>query len=119
MFFDEIHQAVHGFRFGDVELDRCFADVEVDLAGCAADVAEIRVRHLTGAIYDAAHDGNLDSLEMLGARLDAAGHGLEVEQRPTAGRAGDIIGLKGTATRRLQDVVGQAQRLARARLTAD
>jgi hypothetical protein len=29
---DQVHEAVHSFGFGDVELDRGLADVEVDLA---------------------------------------------------------------------------------------
>ena len=48
------------------------ADVEVDLAGRAADVAEVRVGHFARAVHDAAHDGDLHALEMLGARFDAA-----------------------------------------------
>ena len=35
---------------GDVELRRCLADVEVDLARRAADAAEIRIRHFARAI---------------------------------------------------------------------
>ena len=81
---DQVHQAVHGFRFGNVELHYGLSDVEVDLARRAADVAEIRIRHLARAIHDAAHDRNLHTLEMLRAGFNAAGDGLEVEEGAAA-----------------------------------
>ena len=105
MLTDEVHQAVHGFRLGNVEFHRCLADVEVDLARRAADVAEVRIRHFAWAVHDAAHDGNFDTLEMLGAGFDTAGNGLQVEERATARGAGNVIGLKRPATGRLQNVV--------------
>ena len=37
----------------------------------------------------------------------------KIEERPTAGRAGDVIGLEDPRARRLQNVVAQAKRLAR------
>ena len=52
---------------GMLNLTAVFADVEVDLAGRAADVAEIGVGHFAGAVDDAAHDGNFDPFQMLGA----------------------------------------------------
>ena len=45
---DEVHQPIHGLGFGDVEFDGRLADVEIDLAGRAAHVAEIRVGHFAG-----------------------------------------------------------------------
>ena len=56
---------------------------------------------------------------MLGAGLDAAGDGLQVEEGATAGGAGHVIGLERAAARGLQDVVSQPQGLARARFAAD
>ena len=109
MLADEVHEAVHGIGFGDVELDGGLADVEVDLAGRAAHVAEVRVRHLAGAVHDAAHDGDLHAFEVLGAGLDARGDGLEVEERAPAARAGHVVGLEAAATGGLEDVVGEAQ----------
>src|ERR1035438_4520921 len=45
VFLDKVHEAVHGLGFGDVELDGLLADVEVDLAGRTAHIAEVCVRH--------------------------------------------------------------------------
>ena len=53
---DELHQRVAGALHGDGALDHLLAHVQVDLAGGAADVAEVRVRHLAGAVHDAPHD---------------------------------------------------------------
>ena len=86
-----------------------FADVEIDFAGRAADVAKIRVGHFAGAVDDAAHDGDFHAFEMLRARFDARGDGLQIEQRAPADWAGDVIGLETAATRRLQNIVGQPQ----------
>src|SRR5439155_15655433 len=90
----------------------------IDLAGRAADVAEIRVCHLAWTVHDAAHDRDLDAFEMLRAVFDARRDGLEIEQSAAARRTGDVIGLERTTARRLQNVVRQPQRLARARLAA-
>ena len=98
--------------FGNVEFHRRLADVEVDLAGRAADVAEIGVGHFAGAVDDAAHDGDLHALEVVGRGLDAGGGGLEIEERAAAGGAGDVIGLENAAAGRLQDVVGEPERCA-------
>ena len=97
----------------------CLADVKVDLARRAAHVAEIRVRHFAGAVHDAAHDGDLHALEMLRARLDARGDGLQIEQRPPAARARDVIGLEAAATGGLQNIISQPQRLSAARFAAN
>ena len=61
----------------------------------------------------------LHAFQMRGALLDARGHGLQIEQRPAAGRAGHVIGLEAAAAGRLQNVVGQTQALARARFAAN
>ena len=112
VFADQVLEALDGFGFGDVEFHRGLADVEVDLAGRAADVAEIGVGHFAGAVDDAAHDGDFDALEVDGGRLDARGGGLQIEERAAAGGAGDVIGLEDAGAGRLEDVVGEAQRLA-------
>ena len=57
-------------------------------------------------------------LRCSGACLDARGHGLEVEQRATATRARDVIGLEAAATCCLQNVVSQPQRHARTSFAA-
>ena len=54
---------------------------------------------------------------MLGAILDARRDSLQIKKRPAAGWAGHVIGLETAASRRLQNVVSQAQTLSRARFT--
>ena len=72
----------------------CFADVEIDLAGRAADVTEIGVGHFTGAVHDATHDGDLHALEMRSGGPDPRGGGLQVEQRAAATRARHVFRLE-------------------------
>src|SRR5579862_4098909 len=89
---DELDQPLVGFTGGDAARDLLLAHVEVHPARRGADVAEVGVGHLTGAVDDAAHDGNTHAWQMGGARLDAIGGAFQVEQRPSATRAGDVIG---------------------------
>ena len=89
------------------------------MPGRAADVAEIRVGHLARAVDDAAHDGDLDALQVPGLRADALRRRLEVEERPAAARAGDELGLGDAGAGALQDVVGEPQRAGRVRLGLD
>ncbi len=51
--------------------------------------------------------------------FDARGDGLQIEQRAAATRARDVIGLERAAAGRLQNVVGEPQRLPAARFAAD
>src|SRR5690242_934669 len=50
---DQVHQALVRHFHGDAFLHAFFADVEVDLSRASADIAEVRVRHLSGAVHDA------------------------------------------------------------------
>src|SRR5205823_3220691 len=88
---DEIDQPLNCLPLRDVKLDRGLADVEVDLAWRAADVAEIGIGHFAGAVDDAAHDGDFHAFEMLSAGLDAGGDGLQIKQSAATGWASDII----------------------------
>ena len=99
MLTNQINEPFDCVGLGDVEFDRRLADVEVDLAGRAAHVAEICVRHFARTVHDAAHNGDFHTLEMFRARLDASGDGLQVEQRPSARWTRDVIGLERTTTR--------------------
>src|SRR6266567_1840860 len=82
---NQVHAPVHRLDFGDIEFNGGLADVEIDFARGAANVTEVGVRYLAGAIDDAAHDGDFDALEMLGARFDSGGDGLEIEEGAPAG----------------------------------
>ena len=85
---------------GMLNFTACLADVEIDLARRAADVAEIGVGHFAGAVHDAAHDGDLHALEMRGRGFDFRGRGLEIEERAAAARAGHVVGLENARRRR-------------------
>src|SRR5690606_17245639 len=104
---DEGDEAVVGLVLGQVILHAGLADVEIDFSGSAADVAEIGVGHLAGAVYDAAHDGDFDAFEVSGAGADALGGGLQVEEGASAGGAGDEFGLGDAGAGALEDVVGE------------
>src|SRR5437762_13275192 len=119
MLAHQIHEAIHGFRFGDVEFHGGLADVEIDLAGRAADVTEIRVGHFSGSIHNATHDGDLHALEMPRPFFDASGDGLEIEERSNARWTGDEIGFETATTRGLQNVIRQPQRLTVTRLASN
>jgi len=79
MLADQVFQSIDCFGFGDIEFHRCLANVEIHLAGRAANVSKIRIRHFTGAIHYAAHDGDLYSFEMRGRSFDFCGCGLQIE----------------------------------------
>ena len=85
------------------------ADVKIHFSRGAADVAEIRVRHLAGTIHDAAHDGDLHALEMRSGRFDFRGRRLEIEERPSATWAGDIVRLEDPGAGCLENVVSEPQ----------
>ena len=82
MFLDQIDEAVHRFGFGNIEFDRLFANVKIDLAGRTADITEIRIRHFAGSIHDATHDRDLHAFQVRRARLDPRRHRLQIKQRP-------------------------------------
>ena len=112
MFANQILQSFNRFGLGNVELHRRLADVKIHFPGRAADVTEIRIGHFAGAVHDASHDRDLHSLQVDGRGFDPRGRGLQIEERPAAGRAGDIVGLENPGASRLENVVRQAQGLA-------
>ena len=113
MFTDQVLQTIHCFCFGNVEFHCGLADVEIHFAGRAADVAEIRIGHFAGTVHDASHDRDLYAFQVQGGCFNFRCRGLQIEQRPSAGRAGDIISLENARAGCLQDVVRQAERLSR------
>jgi hypothetical protein len=104
---NERNQPFIGDRCRHPLFDALLADVEVHLTGRAADVAEVGIGHLAGAIDDAAHDRNLDALEMAGLALNALRRLLQIEKRPAAGGAGDELGLREAHPCSLQQIEGQ------------
>src|SRR6056297_1448070 len=79
VFLDQIDEPVHRLVFRDVELHGFFADVEIDLAGGPAHIAEIGVGHFPGPIDDAAHHGDSNALEVTGRFADLLRGRLEIE----------------------------------------
>ena len=117
MFANQILQPIDRFYLGNVELHRRLADVEIHFPRRAADVAKIGIRHLAWAVYNASHDRDLYALQMHCCGFNACGRGLQIEERPSTGRAGDVVGLENPGASRLEDVVGQSQGLTRSMLT--
>ena len=112
MLFDEVDESVDGFVFGNVEFHRFFADVEVDLAGGASDVAEVSIGHLSRSVDDAAHHRDANSFEVSGRFANALGRCLEVKERATTAGTGDIVGFENAGSAGLENVVGKAERLS-------
>ena len=73
VFANEVDEALVSVGGGDVAGYHFFADEEGDLVLAPADVAEVGVGHLAGAVHDAAHHGDLESLQVGGAVLDPLG----------------------------------------------
>src|SRR5690606_24817472 len=117
--FDEVDEALDGLVFGDVELHRFPAYVEVDLAGGSADVAEVGVGHFTGTVDDAAHHRDAHALEMAGGLADLLGGRLQVEESTTAARTGHVVGFENAGSRRLEDIVAEPERLSGRLLALD
>ena len=113
MLANQIFESIDGFCFGNIEFHCGLAYVKIHFAGRAADVAEIRIGHFAGTVYDTSHNCDLYALQVRGGCFDFRCRGLEIKQRPSAGWTRDIIGLENPGTRCLQNVVGQSQRLSR------
>ena len=92
--FDQVNQPFHGIRLGDVEFDGGFADVQIDFIWRAAHIPKIRVRHFAGTIHNASHNSDLDPFEVVGGGPDPRGRLLQVEQRSSAGRTGNVVRFK-------------------------
>ena len=112
MLTDQINEPVDGFVFRDIEFHGRFADVEIDLSGGSADVAEIGIGHFAGSIDDAAHHGDADPLEVTGGGADFLGGGLQIEEGTAAAWAGHVVGFEDADTGGLKDIVGKAEALA-------
>ena len=105
--FDQINEGLNGFCCGNAFLDAFLSDVEVDLVRGPAYVSEIGVRHFSRAVDDAAHDCDLNALEVPGFVFDTLSGRLEIEKGPAAGRAGDKFSFGDAALGSLEDVIGK------------
>ena len=94
MLADEVDESLDSFSLWNVEFDGLLADIEVDLAGGASNIAEVRICHFARAIDDATHDGNTNAFEMPGCCSDLLSGVLEVEKGSAAGWTGDVVGFE-------------------------
>mmetsp|Transcript_18965 Transcript_18965/g.48520 ORF Transcript_18965/g.48520 Transcript_18965/m.48520 type:complete len:498 (+) Transcript_18965:325-1818(+) len=99
---DQLDKGVARLLVRDGTLHDRFADIEVDLARRAADVAEVGVGHLAGAVDDAAHDRDRDAGQVARALGDLRCHLLQVEERAAAAGARDELRLHRPHARALQ-----------------
>ena len=85
MRFDEFNK----FFIGNVARNRLlntgFPDVQVDFVRPSTHITEIGVGHFTGAIDEAAHNRNFDTLQMPGVGFDVRGGGLKVKKGAASG----------------------------------
>ena len=73
MFPDKIHQSIDSLRLRNVKLQRLLADIQIDLAGGSAHIAEVRIRHFAGPIHDATHYRDFYPFEVVCGGLDPSG----------------------------------------------
>ena len=107
MLLNQRNEAVNGFGLRYAGGDTFLADVEIDFSRCAADVAEIGVRHFARSVYDAAHDSDGHAVEVRSAGFDFAHGFLDVVKRTTAARAGDVFRSRLAGAGALEDGVGE------------
>lgn len=81
------------FFAGTCSSSYLLANIQVDEAWAASDVAEVSVGHLSWAIDDAAHDGDGDAWQVASAHPDLLSDLLEVEEGAPAAGAGHILCL--------------------------
>jgi len=79
MLADQVFQAVHCFRFGNVEFHWRFADVKIHFARRAANITKIGVGHFAGPVYDTAHDRDFYPFEMRCGLFDFGRCYLQIE----------------------------------------
>ena len=100
---DELDELIARRVVVDAPLHHLLSDVEVNLAGGAAHVAKVGIRHLARAVHDAAHDRDGHAGEVPGARGNSRGHLLQVEQSAAAGRARHVLSLRVAHARTLEE----------------
>ena len=93
----------------DARLDDLPAAVEGDQPAALADVAVVRVRHLAGAVDDAAHHRDVQPLQVAGGVAYLVEDGGQIELRAAAAGAGDELDLRPAQAERLQDLVADGE----------
>eukprot|EP00955_Chlamydomonas_euryale_P022496 237733-Chlamydomonas_euryale.AAC.2 len=90
---DQLHQRVGCAHHRDAALHHLLAHIQINLAGRAAHVAKISVRHLSGAVNNAAHDRNRNAGQVARLGADLLRDVLQVKERAATRGARDVLRL--------------------------
>src|SRR5687768_16071615 len=91
---DEVNQLCYGHFARHIAFYNLFPFIQRNLSGTAAYIAEVGICHFTGTIYDATHDGDLHTLEVMRHRADACGGFLKVKKCAATTRATYVFRLR-------------------------
>ena len=79
MFPDQINERVNGGIGRQIAFDNFLAAIQRDFLWTATHVPIVGICHLPWAVYNAAHNADLDAFEMVRSTSDFGGCFLEVE----------------------------------------
>ena len=99
---DELNEFITRSFHRDTSLDDFLTDVQVNLTRSTTNITEIRIRHLTRTVDDATHNGDGDARQVSSLLLDLRRDFLQVEEGASARRARDVLRLRVTHTRALE-----------------
>src|SRR5690606_13063955 len=97
-----------GLRGGYVAPHHLFTSVKRNASGSGAHVSIVGVGHLTRPVHNTSHNPDLNPFQVIGAFAYHRGRLLQVEQRSSAGRTGNVFRLGHPVARGLQDAEGCA-----------
>mmetsp|Transcript_6634 Transcript_6634/g.20058 ORF Transcript_6634/g.20058 Transcript_6634/m.20058 type:complete len:528 (+) Transcript_6634:76-1659(+) len=102
MLLEQLDELPHRVLLRDAAAHHLLAHVQVDLARQAAHVAKVCVRHLAGAVDDAAHHRDGHARQVARRLSDMLRHLLQVEQRAAAAGARHVLRLDAAHAAALQ-----------------
>ena len=103
VFPNQCQQMFHSFFFGNVMLYAYLLAVERYLPGACAYISVVGIGHLSGAVYDATHDTDLESFHVAGGCLDLCNGLAKLIECASAPRTGDVFGFGGAQSGGLED----------------
>src|SRR5690606_735527 len=89
-----------------IPLHDFFATVQGDFVRPGTDIAIIGIGHFSGAIDNAAHDPDFESLEVVGRVAEELSGFLQVKEGTSTAWTGDILCFGNAGTGRLQNTKG-------------
>ena len=104
---DEFEKFLYSLFLRDVLFHTLLGLVETDLSTACTYITVISISHLARTVDDTSHDTYLQSHEVLRCRLNLGDGFLEVIERTSATRTGDVFGLGKLNTGGLEDSVGE------------